>query len=486
MTPLMKQKGESTKRPNLVFIFPDQLSFRAMSVYGNDVIRTPSMQRLADEGVVFENCYCNAPLCGPARFATYTGLMPFAQANWANPNCAVFPFLDYMGDYFHAIGYRTGSIGKLHGAPEDADFGFEYCRICEGFGGNPWNDYGRWLRERLDSRSDAAALREKIDAGPIREPFLPRELSEETWIVERVHDFLAGDDGARPFLLNLGFQHPHPAWETLPNENEIYARDAVPLPPNLESRTPIIEACRAAGSYLDGGTLDQADRTPAAWRDLAAQYYAVVTQVDTAIGQVMDLLQRHGHGNDTIIMLCSDHGELMGSYGLVQKGYFYEDAAHLPLIVRGPGVPAGERRAQLCDQTDLLPTLLDLAGAAVPPVLEGTSLAPAIRNADAPSKPFVHGWLELCGRLHQMTRGRRYKLMHFGGLPQSLPEDLPERFECYDLEADPFEMHDLGPDAGADELDELKQAYCDYFLSRAGKRGCWSRARTRLLGAGRD
>ena len=304
-------------QPNVVFIFADQLSARHCGPYGNEHVRTPTMDRMAERGVVFENFYANSALCGPSRFSTFTGQMPFAHPLWAQPNCVGLPNLPYMGHLMRNAGYATASIGKLHGMPEDFDFGFEHCRINWDLHGKfPFNAYGRWVDQRLAERTDGEKLRELFqqphDGGfgesltDEQYQYVPPELSEEAWLLDETERFLQDRATGRPFFLHLGIQHPHHPWETIPREDERYDPEAMPLPPNFESDSPIAAALRDAKQQgkADGRDGVDPEEKRRRRRRTVARYYSSVTQVDKAIGRVFDMLQAHGVADNTVVVLA--------------------------------------------------------------------------------------------------------------------------------------------------------------------------------------
>ncbi|MFW6132599.1 MAG: sulfatase [Planctomycetota bacterium] len=482
---------QGADRPNIVCIYADQMTFRACAPYGNTVVRTPAMDRLARQGTVFENFYANSALCGPCRFATYTGLMPFAHPHWAQPNCLGVADLPYMGHLLGEAGYHTASIGKLHGMPEDFTFGFEHCRQNWGLGAPfEFNHYGRWVDRKLAQRPHGRALREEFDrphcsggGGHLADEdyyYVPQELSEETWLVEQTRRFLDDVPQDRPFLLNLGIQHPHHPWETFPAPDERYDEAAVDLPPNAETTSAITAAMREHFAPSAGGRRQRPSPTERACRKRREirRYYTSVTQVDKAIGAVLDLLEARGLLERTAVILTGDHGEMLGEFGRMGKTVLYEGSTHLPLIVRGPGIPAGQRRRQLGEQIDLIPTLLDLAGADKPDRLPGISLLNAARHETAPTKPTVHAWLEFKGTLHAMARGENLKLCRLTGI--SRLADIPEILEMYDVTNDPWEMHDLGAEASGEEADMLRADFAEYFWKHAGMMGCSPQTRRGL------
>jgi choline-sulfatase len=440
---------------------------------------------MVSDGVIFDSFYANSALCGPCRFSTYTGQMPFYNANWANPNCVKVPFLPYMGHYFLNAGFYTGSIGKLHGMPEDFDFGFEHCRHNWGLRVTfPFNDYGNWVRNELRGRPDAEKLldtiqRKRADGHTTPDEdyyFIPQELSEEAWLLNETESFLQSAPSDRPFLLNLCIQHPHEAWETIPSEDERYDEASIPLPPNYMTRTPITDEVSRPGNYLG----DVNGWTDANWRRFIARYYTSVTQVDKAIGRVFSLLAEYGHADDTIVVLNSDHGEMLSEFGRTQKALLYEAAVRQPFIAWGAGVPSSQRRDQLGEQIDILPTLMDYANLAVPSGLPGISLKNVIEDGSRNTKPWVHVWLEFNGRIHAMVCSGRYKLYRLSGTNHAI--GIREQIELCDLIEDPSETKNIWPGPDTAEVRALKQEFCDYFWRHAGMMGCPPEVRQELCG----
>ena len=173
---------------------------------------------------------------------------------------------------------------------------------------------------------------------------------------------------------------------------------------------------------------------------------------------------------------------MLGEHGRLGKTTFHEASVHVPMIVCGPGVPAGERRRQLAEQTDLISTFLDFAGAEPPAHLEGQSMLPAIRDASAETKPFVHAWLEFhFGELHAMVRGENLKLCRLVGVPRR--SSIPETFELHGVTRDPWELDNLWPDnATSAEARATRREFADYFWRKCGMMGCPPATRDALLG----
>jgi len=472
--------------PNIVLIVADQLKPEATEAYGARVASTPNLARAAREGVVFDRCYANSAICGPCRYALFTGTYPFAQPEWATPNCAANRGVKYLGRYLTEAGYQSVALGRLHGMPESFEFQFELCKQQWGHFDFAFNDYGRWLREKLAARPDGAALLDRFTSyrsvypGRVLddETFFPRELSEEAWMLEETGCFLDQRTDPRPFFLHLGLVHPHLPWLTLRTDDEIHDPASIALPPSFREYSPrdrpVLEALKAGVSPTAANTAGFTERD---WRIYASHYYGAVGQVDKCIGGVMELLCERGLDRDTVVIITSDHGEQLGAFGLDQKVTLYDAAVHIPLLIWGAGVPRGERRTAFAEQVDLIPTLLDLAGADPGPDPEGMSLWPAVQSGDSATKPAVFGWLAYNGAVQASIRTDRFKLYRLAGRA-----NRGEAFELFDLAEDPHEINNVFNAATGPEVADLKREFCDFFERRAGFVGCPWETRERLLG----
>jgi len=464
---------ETSSRKNLVFICLDQLGAQAIGPYGNRLTKTPNMDRLAARGVVFDNFWCVSPLCGPARFSMFTGHMPFPNRH-ASASCQHYPYLNYMGDYFQAQDYATFSVGKLHGIPRQFDFGFNHCHIndlCLNTKLGP-GSYSHWLYEKMAQRPDGASLREAVelhrragwyncDRTLEEDYFLPQELSENSWIAETSATFLDNLSEDRPFMMHIGINHPHGAWFIRPDADEHVRPEEIRLPKNFHTHwnSKSIPANANAEPFMMEHITEHWSGHD--WKRWLAKYYTSVNQADKAIGAVLDLLINSGRMDDTYIILTTDHGDMLGQFKLEAKYFFYNGSARIPFLISGPGIPNGERRTQLADQLDLIPTMLDLAGARIPEYLEGVSLRMASINSSAPTKLYVHGCLFFRGRRLTMTLSERYKLCGFFGSGVRL--DLGRAAELYDMRNDPEELHDLFGEINNSDVRKLVANHVQYF-----------------------
>ena len=398
-------------RPNILFLFTDQQSARAMSCAGNPHLSTPHMDRLAAGGTRFAQAYCAAPVCGPSRSSLLSGCLPHETGvlvNGLSPDTS----LANMGEIFQAAGYDTAWSGRWH-LPDNPGRGgqmrgFEVLHDPE-------------VRLGLGGTGD----------GPVTEAasqFLQRR-------------------GERPFLLGVSLCNPHDIchWIMDAPPPPADAGGLPPLPANFEldpGEPEFIQQCRRRPYYGQEGTRT-GDWDQVQWRAYLAAYYRFTEEVDGHIGRLLDTLRECGLEEDTLVLFTSDHGEGMAAHRWVVKLMLYEEPMRVPFIIRWPGVvPAGTVDQQrLVSGVDVLPTLCDCAGVARPAVT-GQSLKPLIEDPGDIGRALLVA--ELCPDTEnlamqgRMLRTRRYKYIAFS---QGRDPEL-----LFDLQTDPGETRNLAPD----------------------------------------
>jgi arylsulfatase A-like enzyme len=246
-------------------------------------------------------------------------------------------------------------------------------------------------------------------------------------------DYLRAYCSEDPFFMYVSFMAPHDP-RTMPQRYlDMYSPDALPLP---ESFAPV--------HPFDNGELKIRDellaefpRTPSEVRRHIAEYYAMITHLDAQIGRILDVIDATGRAADTLVVFSGDNGLAVGRHGLMGKQSVYDHSVHVPLVMRGPGVPAGEQSDAMCYLFDVFPTLCDLTGIRPPPSVLGRSFADAVR---APSRPGRETLYFAYRHLHRGILDGRHKLIEYA-------VDGQTRTQLFDLEADPHETHDLSADA---------------------------------------
>ena len=419
----------SDGRANILFVMADQLAARALPAYGNSVARTPNLDALAAEGVLFESAYCNSPLCAPSRASLLAGRLPSRIGAYDN-GAELAASVPTLAHYLRARGYFTCLAGKMHFIGPDQLHGFEERLTTDVYpAGTDWiPDWGRPLDERLPWYHDMSSV---LEAG-ISEATLQLDYDEEVAFrsVRKLYDLARSDDG-RPFFLLVSFTHPHDPFEMPRAYWERYADADMPrvraLP--FDEVDPHSRRVRVMCGTDEAGIHEEdVQRARHA-------YYAAVSYVDDKVGELLRALELTALRGRTIVLFASDHGEALGERGLWYKMTFFEDSARVPLVFHAPGRLAPRRVAENVSLVDLLPTLAELADGRVEPAdpLDGASLVPLLEG-DAQERVVSGEYLaEGTHAPCVMLRRGTLKFVHCPGDPDQL----------YDLAADPLELDNL-------------------------------------------
>lgn len=418
--------------PNILLITTDQQRTDTLGCYGAGWMRTPNLDQLAEEGVLFERAYSVSPLCTPSRVSLFTGQYPSRHGAW-NVGCNARDDGAFVSHSLGAAGYRTHHIGKAHWqanlAPADRSveaihdntrfpdwrgpyFGFESVEIS--IGHNGYNliagHHAEWVRKRSQGRTQFAWSsrgNRAFGAGAI-DWGMPVDWHASVWTADRAIAFLESHNRSRPFFLHLGFQdphHPHAVPEDFPDRVDPFS---VPMP-NFEegeldrfpghylaSREGRLESYPLRGQFPMAGQGEGFDYRGIPDRDVRearAYYYTLCQLIDREVGRVLFKLDESGLADNTLVLFTSDHGELLGDHGLWMKGCFpYDEVLRVPLVARWPaGLPSGLLVDAPMSLVDIVPTML--AGAGLDssgrdgvnwmPFLQGTSKSPPRNRAFA-------------------------------------------------------------------------------------------------------
>ena len=432
--------------PNILLVMFDQMSAQSLPCYGHGVVRAPHLQGLAERGAVFENAYCNSPLCSPSRFAMMTGQLPSrigAYDNAAELNAGVPTFAHHL----RALGYRTCLSGKMDFTGADQLHGYEERLTTDlspsDFGWTPEWDAPEKLQPWFH---DLASV---VDAGPY-DHSLAMTYDEEAagqavrWLYET-----AGGTDERPFLLTVSFMHPHDPYLARREFWDLYEDAAIDLPqvPYIAPTARDPHSRRLHAMY----DRDEYAITEERIRRARRGYYGMISYIDAQLGRILAVLETLGQRDDTVIIATADHGDMLGERGLWYKMTFFERAVRVPLILCAPKLFAARRVAQGVSLVDLLPTLLGIAGRserdALPAPIDGTSLLP-LMNGSASGPDTIYGEYMAEGTSQPifMIRRGNHKYVTCAGDPPQL----------FDLAADPLELDDL---AGRAEQAALEAAF---------------------------
>jgi choline-sulfatase len=432
-----------SKRPDILFIFSDQHAQRVAGCYGDDVARTPALDRLAREGVTFDACYAPSPVCGPSRMSMLTARTPSSIGCWTNND--ILP--SDTPTYAHALsasGYDTISMGRLHVLGPDQHRGFGARLIGDhspNWPGVARHDMGILSKTHGPNRiSVERSGRGNSAYQNLDEATLDATLAQLSAIAERR---LAGE--TQPFFMQVGFMLPHPPYVARPKDYDLFEGKVPParLPPP-EAPHPWMDWWRG-NRQIETVTGAEAERSRTA-------YYALVHRLDLHVGMVLERLAELGLEENTLVVYASDHGDHLAERGLWWKHTMYDESVKVPLIMRWPAVlPKSARRPEAVSLLDVAATFTDVAGAPGLPNSGARSLL-ALSCGDAPDwdetvyseycaspdEPYSGGrWT-----LQRMVRSGRWKYVHHDGFPDQL----------FDLAADPDEVRNLAAEPDHREI----------------------------------
>jgi choline-sulfatase len=435
--------------PNWLFFLSDNHARGATGCYGNPVVRTPTIDRIAAAGTRWANAYTASPLCCPARAAIATGRFPFQTGYWDNA-------IVYDGrcrSWMHRLrdaGADVVSVGKLHFRSSDDDNGFSEelapMHILNGKGGVSM--LLRWSDEEPVNAGQWGLYLEQSHAGASHYQEYDGEISRLAvdWLERRA----AKRD--RPWALFVSYVSPHPPFTVPQALLDSYPPEAIPLPPLFRPgerpQHPALEHLRRIMGF-------RAMTDEAALRRIAACYYALITHLDREIGTVMRAAESLGLLAGARVAYTSDHGEALGAHGLFGKYTLLDPSAAIPLVMSGPGIPAGRVVEEPVSHVDLYPTLVqgvDLAPDPADRDLLGTSL---LGGAKSRGPVFAEYHAAGSRRGAFMLREGRHKLIYHVDAPRQL----------FDAAADPDEARDLAATAAggaiADRLEARLRMICD-------------------------
>ena len=457
-----------SNQPNILFIMTDQQKATASHLYGNTFCQTPSMERLANEGVLFEYAFTPHPLCVPARVSVWTGQYPHSHGSrrnetWMPPGAASHAFR-----LWKEAGYHCGLIGKNHcfEQPDDLDLFATWCEISHGgLPDDPATKGMPWFRP-LEGIRAAHHLRRTMT------PQNPRfAYATSSYPLEDYSTGLVAGQTVRflekhkeePFALWVSFPDPHEPWVCPEQYAGLFPPDKIDLPPHrddeFDERAP--ERNRALYHILNWAEDDLADVY-----GMLSVYYGMVRFIDDGLGQILDALEGLGLRENTIVVFCSDHGDFSGEHRMQCKGgVFYDCLTRVPLIISWPGqIPQGQSDSSMANLIDVAPTLLRLQGLEIPRAMQGRPLptvtdaapreaafseygagGPPFTLADLEKFPKPWGrrsliqtlrWREAEGR-RKMVRTRAWKYVH---------DPMGDKDELYDLVNDPGELQNVVDD----------------------------------------
>ncbi len=437
--------GPASGRPNFLFIICDDLMFRTIHSLSNPEVHTPNMDRLAARGCAFTHCFhqgsWSPAVCVPSRTMLNSGLTAFHAEEGIDE-------VPTWGQTLGEAGYDTYICGKWHldttvlqrsfkemgpvgpGMLESTPLGGDaYNRPRPGDDWQPWDESlkGHWIHTKLWANRTPDRIQHAA------------EMYSDCFIDHLVNKAAKRD---APFFMYLGFNSPHDPRQSPKEYLARYPQDKIEIPPNFLPQHPFDQ-----GDYkIRDEVLAPFPRTHAAVQLHRREYYSLITFMDEQVGRVLDALEQSGKASNTYVILTADHGLAVGEHGLMGKQNVYDCSIRMPLLIAGPGVAAGSRVDEMVYQHSMYATTCDLAQIPIPSTVQFPSLAPILRGAHQPVHDAIFSYYR---GFQRMVRTKRHKLIVY---PQI------RRIQVFDIEHDPWEMHDLSNDpASADVKADLMQ-----------------------------
>lgn len=431
-----------SEQPNVLLICADHWAGSMFGVAGHPAIQTPGLDEIAQAGVRFTRAYSECPVCIPARRTLMTGLSPRGHGDRVFKDNLRFPSVVTLAQAFRDAGYQADAVGKLHLHPQRDRIGFDNV-LLDDEGRPQWgvvDDYDIYL-------GDVGLAGRQFDHGMSNNQYhwrawhLPEETHATAWAGRMMARTIKRRDPTRPGFWYLGFRAPHPP--LVPPQAFLDLYDDVEIDEPYH------------GSWLGdpdkmpfavSAVWQRMNRyTPQQLRAARKAFYALCTQVDFQIRYLIGTLRMEGLLDNTIICFTSDHGDMLGNHHMLAKRVFYENAACVPMILRGvqgcTRLPEGKIEDRVVGLQDVMPTLLDLCGIPVPDHVDGVSMF-----AKTP-RPWLYGECSEGEHSTRMVHDGRFKLIYYA---------TGNAFQLFDLESDPQELTELsGQAAHAATLERL-------------------------------
>lgn len=397
------------KRPNVLMIFSDQHRPQSMSCYGDENLETANLDRLADEGIRFTNAYSNTPICSPFRACLYTG----QHMTTHGLHCLYKPLHPHRQPMLPSVlrdaGYHTSHMGKWHMTGGDCPSHFVSPYFRPG-----WDEWLGW-----DNSNEPFAT--EYGVGPRTKPHLTLPTYQTDAITNLTVQWLEHYDRDEPFFHVMSIEPPHPPNVAPEDYMALYRGRDLVLRPNFD------RDCERAGEYVER----------------LRGYYAQIANLDANVGRVLAALEEQGYADDTVVLYLSDHGDMLGSHGLLQKGFPEEESARIPLIIRWPGrIPAGAVTDGLVSSVDLMPSLLGILGIDIPDSVEGWDLSPLWRGETTVGKKDVLIQFDRTHFDYTVDHSCHYRAIRFGKWKYSIDFTQGPN-KLFNLDEDPYEMSNL-------------------------------------------
>lgn len=441
----------AAKRPNIVFLLADDQTFYSMGCYGNRDVQTPHMDRLARDGMIFDNHYDTTAICMASRANILTGMYEYKTGcNFEHGNMLESVWKKSYPNVLRKAGYTTAFAGK---------FGFTVAADPEGKGRLPENDFDRWGGGPGQTKY---ATKQNPSIAKYAQKYPHATRAYGAFGSDFIRDAAKGD---KPFCLSISFKSPHRPTTPDPKFDHVYAGKKFTKPKNYgrqrgEHFSRQSQQGRQYVRFHEWGYADNYDK-------VMATYHQQIYGIDVALGMIRKSLKENGVADNTIVIYTSDNGFLCGSHGYGSKVLPYEEASRVPLIVFDPRHQSSGRQLR-CDaltgNVDFAPTILKLAGLNVPSNMDGRSLLPLLNNPKAAihdSLPLINVWgPKEVHSLSVVTKDWKYIFWNYAA------GDFEETEELYHTEKDGLELENhAGNSDYHSQLVKMQKVYDSYITA---------------------
>lgn len=438
-------------KPNILVIVVDQQRFDCIGYAGRYPVQTPNIDKLTEEGAWFTNAYTPIPICAPARQSFLNGRRPETfRALWNYGITLDVPSLEpdaytWVRD-IGKEGYRSAFIGKWSGNPVHGplEYGFDHAVSLE--------DYSNFRKEKYPYLKYKGGWMGEVDPVPYQD-------NVSHWLADKAVEQMKQYAGeAMPWHIRLDFPGPHLPCRPSKEFADLYHGEDIPPWPSFKEdfhNKPYIQRQQLYSWDIENLTWED-------WQDTVAYYYATITEIDHAIGRVLQALEDMGQADNTIVIYTADHGDMCGSHRMLDKHYIlYDDVVKVPLVIRWPGVIPQSHIVEefVCHFLDIPATLLDILGMKIPEFFSGRSLLPLLRGEKA------ENW--------RREAVATYNGQQFGLYTQRMIRTHDWKYiwnttdidELYDLKSDPHELYNvIDREENAEIIKELRRRLYEVLL----------------------
>lgn len=439
------------RKPNVLLIVSDDLNQTALGAYGNKLVSTPNIDRLASEGMLFQNAYSQYPVCGPSRASFLFGYYPTATETFGYTSGRenVGPKRASLPQFFKEKGFYTARISKIFhmGVPIDIETGSDGQddpdSWTERFNspGPEWQSPG--FAELVQNNPDGKIERKGGNVMTIVQAEGGDLNQSDGKTAQKAIELIQNQSKEKPFFLAVGLVRPHVPFVAPKEYFSPYPWQSIVPPPVIEGDWNDIP--KKGINYV---TTQNAEMNYIHKQKAIAGYYASVSFMDAQVGKILEALEESGLSESTLVVFTSDHGFHLGEHDFWMKVSLKEESVRVPLIIKAPGIPSGKSHS-FVELVDLYPTLLDLSGFEIPERLQGKSLVPILQNPTMEVRDFAFSVTQ--GGSTYLIRTKRWAYIQYG-------RNAEDGMELFDMLQDPGQYQNLAEEEHLQPIvEEMKQ-----------------------------